>query len=46
MWGFVLTKKIISNFERKKHIEIKIIFSYKQHRLQIVEEKKSMMTKK
>ena len=28
------------------HIEIKIIFSYKQHRLQIVEEKKSMMTKK
>ena len=46
MWGFVLTKKIISNFERKMHIEIKIIFSYKQHRLKIVEEKKSIMTKK
>lgn len=28
------------------HIEIKIIFSYKQHRLKIVEEKKSMMAKK
>ena len=28
------------------HIDIKIIFVYKQHRLKIVEEKKSMMTKK
>ena len=28
------------------HIDIKIMFGYKQHRLKIVEEKKSMMTKK
>ena len=28
------------------HIDIKIIFGYKQHRLKIEEEKKSMMTKK
>ena len=28
------------------HIDVKIIFGYKQHRLKIVEEKKSMMTKK
>ena len=44
MWGFVFTKKIISNFERNMHIDIKIILGYKQHRLKIVEEKKSMMT--
>ena len=46
MWGFALTKKIISNFERNMHIDIKIIFGYKQHRLKIVEEKKSIMKKK
>ena len=46
MWGFVFTKKIISNFETNMHIDIKIMFGYKQHRLKIVEEKKSMMTKK
>ena len=46
MWGFVLTKKIISNFERNMLIDIKIIFGYKQHRLKKVEEKKSVMTKK
>ena len=46
MWGFALTKKIISNFERNIHINIKIIFGYKQHRLKIDEEKKSMMTEK
>ena len=28
------------------HIDIKIMFGYKQHRLKIDEEKKSMMTKK
>ena len=28
------------------HIDIKIIFGYKQHRLKIEEENKSMMTKK
>ena len=36
----------ISNFERNMHIDIKIIFGYKQHRVKIVEEKKSMMAKK
>ena len=47
MWGFVFTKKIICNFERGMHISIKIyFFGYKQYRLKIVEEKKSMMTKK
>ena len=46
MWGFVLTKKIIRNLERNMHIDIKIMFGYKQHRLKIDEEKKSMMTKK
>ena len=46
MWGFALTKKIISNFERNMHIDTKIIFGYKQHRLKIDEEKKSIMTKK
>ena len=45
MWGFVLTKKIMRNFERNMHIDIKIMFGYKQHRLKIVEEKKSVMTK-
>lgn len=28
------------------HIDIKFIFGYKQHRLKIVEEKKSIMKKK
>ena len=46
MWGFVLTKKIIRNFDRNMHIDIKNIFGYKQHRLKIDKEKKSMMTRK
>ena len=46
LWEFVLTKKIIRNFERNMYIDIKISFGYKQHRLKIDEEKKSMMTKK
>ena len=28
MWGFVLTKKIIRNFDRNMHIDIKNIFGY------------------